>query len=330
MRPTLVLVSRDLMIADFMTYRSVAMIGARDWRTRATGRCCSARLSSPLRKTYSWAPALVPGFLLALTAADSRAIYTFALLALDAAPAALALAILARDCARRAGLARSAQSANVLALGVTAVFVAYPAAMAVWERGMPDVGGLVLVVCPVKLAERLARLLALSEGRAARVKPMIRRVALALGLTLYAMFVFRRWYAFAAAEIVVMLALEVGSIALARGARLRWKDTIVAAALGVLTLLVLLSPVLLDWAPNLSTHEYGDSYAGYRKPLDVFLRELGDWVGIIPALAALAGAALLWTRSRDTRLLRLTLGELRDREARCSCAFRPRTFIIST
>ena len=40
----------------------------------------------------------------------------------------------------------------------------------------------------------------------------------------------------------------------------------------------------------------------------MFLRELGDWVGLIPALAALAGAAFLWTRSRDTRLLRLTLG----------------------
>ena len=38
---------------------------------------------------------------------------------------------------------------------------------------------------------------------------MIRRVAIALALTLYAMFAFRRWYAFAAAGIVVMLALEV-------------------------------------------------------------------------------------------------------------------------
>ena len=40
----------------------------------------------------------------------------------------------------------------------------------------------------------------------------------------------------------------------------------------------------------------------------MFLRELGDWVGLIPALAALAGAAFLWARSRDKRLLRLTLG----------------------
>ena len=111
---------------------------------------------------------------------------------------------------RRAGLARDAQPATVLGLGVAAVFVAYPAAMAVAARGMPDVGGLVLVVCALKLAERLARLLALRQGHDARVEPMTRRVAVALALTLYAMFAFRRWYAFAAAGIVVMLALEVG------------------------------------------------------------------------------------------------------------------------
>ena len=38
------------------------------------------------------------------------------------------------------------------------------------------------------------------------------------------------------------------------------------------------------------------------------MRELGDWVGLIPALAASAGVAFLWARSRDRRLLRLTVG----------------------
>jgi hypothetical protein len=303
----LVLVSRDLMIADFMTYRGIAMMVARLIDTGDWSLLLGASVQS-ITQDYSWAPALVPGFLLALTEPTSRVLYTFALLALYATPAALALAIRARDCARRAGLARSAQPAIALALGVAAVLVAYPAAMAVGARGMPDVGGLVLVVCALRLAERLSRLLALREGQGARVQPMIRRVALALALTLYAMFAFRRWYAFAAAGIVIVLALEVGSIALARGARFRWKDAITAAALSALTLLALLSPVLIDWAPNLSAHDYGSSYAGYRKPPDVFLRELGDWVGMIPALAALAGVAFLWARSRDTRLLRLTLG----------------------
>ncbi|MGB7975884.1 MAG: hypothetical protein WCF81_16395, partial [Roseiarcus sp.] len=197
---------------------------------------------------------------------------------------------------------------QVLALGLAAVLVAYPAAFAVAARGMPDVGGLVLVVCALKLAERLVRLLAVRQGFGARVEAMTRRVAIALALTFYAMFAFRRWYAFAAVGIVVMLALEVCSIALKMGVRFRWRDAVTAAALGALTLLALLSPVLMDWAPNFGAHDYANTYAGYRKPADVFLRELGDWVGLIPAVAALAGAAFLCARSRDTRLLRLTLG----------------------
>jgi hypothetical protein len=303
----LVLISRDLMIADFMTYRGVAMMVARFMDAGNWPLLLSASLQS-ITQDYSWAPGLVPGFLLAATEPTSRAIYTFALLALYAAPAALALAVLAGDCARRAGLARDAQPAVVLALSVAAVFVACPAAFAVAARGMPDVGGLVLVVCALKLAERLARLLALRQGLEARVKPMIRRVTLALALTLYAMFAFRRWYAFGAAGIVLMLALDVGLIALRRGARFRWRDAVAAAALGALALLALLSPVLVDWAPNFGAHDYGQTYAGYRKSPDVFLRELGDWVGLIPALAALAATAFLWARSRDKRLMRLTLG----------------------
>jgi hypothetical protein len=337
----LVLASRDLMIADFMNYRGIAMMVARLADAGNWPLLLGAAVQS-VTQDYSWVPGLVPGLLLAATESTSRAIYTFAILALYAAPAALALVILARDCARRverpsaippphpeaprSGLEGGVSSHErqrqlrsqvsqtprdetvKLAFGVAAVFVAYPAAMAVAARGMPDVGGLVLVVCALKLAERLARLLGLRQGLGARVEPMTRRVAIALALTLYAMFVFRRWYAFAAAGIVVMLALEVGAVALRRGARFRWKDAVAAAALGALTLLALLSPVLVDWIPNLGAHDYAQTYAGYRKPPGVFLDELGDWVGVIPALAALAAAAFLLVRSRDKRLLRLTLG----------------------
>ena len=303
----LVLASRDLMIADFMTYRGIAMMVARLMDAGNWPLLLTAGVES-ITQDYSWAPGLVPGLLLALTEPTSRAVYTFAILALYATPAALALAVLARDCARQAGLARDGRPAIVLALGAAAVFVAFPAAFAVAARGMPDVGGLVLVVCAIRLAERLVRLLTLRHGHDACVKPMIRRVAVALALTMYALFAFRRWYAFAASGIVVMLALEVGSIAFRQGARFRWKDAVAAAALGALTLLALLSPILVDWAPNLGAHDYARTYAGYRKPPEVFVRELGDWVGLIPALAALVGAAFLWARSRNKRLLRLMLG----------------------
>ncbi len=98
----LVLASRDLMIADFMTYRGIAMVVARLADAGNWPLLLSAAVQS-VTQDYSWAPALVPGLLLAATEPTSRAIYTFAILALYAAPAALALAILARDCARQAG-----------------------------------------------------------------------------------------------------------------------------------------------------------------------------------------------------------------------------------
>ncbi len=308
----LVLVSRDLMIADFMTYRGISIMIARLADAGNWALLASAAAQS-ITQDYAWGPALVPGLVLALTQPTSRAIYTFALLALYAAPALLALAILARDLAGRVGPVRGRRwpagpDEGGLALAAAATFFAFPAAIAVAARGMPDVGGLVLTVCALRLAQRLARLLALGQGHDARIAPMTRRVALALALTMVAMFAFRRWYAFAAAGITAMLAIEVISIAVGARARFRWKDAVAAAALGVLTLVALSSAVIVDWLPNLGEHDYARSYAAYRKPTDVFLGQLGDWIGLLPALAALGGAALLWARSADRRLLRLTLG----------------------
>jgi hypothetical protein len=313
-----------------MTYRGVSIMVARLVDAGAWPLLFSAAAQS-ITQDYAWGPALAPGLALALTQPTSRAVYTFAVLALYAAPALLALAILARDLARRAGLRLPSPQPSlvdgrgkipspvhgrrwpagpdegILGFSVAATFIAYPAAMAVAARGMPDVGGLVLTVCALRLAERLARLLALGQGHEARIAPLTRRVALALA-TLFAMFAFRRWYALAAAGIAVMLAIEVGFIALRARARFRWKDAAAALALGVLVLLALSSPVTVDWLPNLGAHDYAQSYAAYRKPPDVFLHQFGDWVGLLPALAALSGAAWLWTRSADRRLLRLTLG----------------------
>ena len=304
----IVLASRDLMIADFMNYRGVSIAVARLARAGDWPLLAAAALESIVRD-YSWAPALAPGLMLALTQPFSRAIYTFALIAFYATPAALALAILARDLGRRAGLKREADDrVAILALGVAAVFVAYPAGMAVAGRGMPDVGGIVLVVGALRSADRLARLIALRKGRNARIGRMTRRVALALALALFVMFAFRRWYAFAAAGVVAALAFEVAIVWLRRGAAFRWREGAAAAALGFLALLAFALPVLVDWLPNLSAHDYGSAYAAYRKPESVFLGELADWVGLLPALAAATGVALLWARSKDRRLLRLTLG----------------------
>ena len=67
---------------------------------------------------------------------------------------------------------------------------------------MPDIGGLALFVVALRLADRLARALALPPGAGARVRALVRRLSFALALTLFAMFLFRRWYAFAAVALM--------------------------------------------------------------------------------------------------------------------------------
>jgi hypothetical protein len=300
--------SRDLMIADFMFYRkaSIAVASLLD-----SGRALVLilDLAASMKEDYSWAPGLAPGLVMAVGGPLSRVAYQTGILVFYAAPAVLALGWLARELARRAGLSRQASgSLEALALAAVAVVAVYPTGIAVAARGMPDIGGLALYIYALRLADRLARTLALTPRHDREVRALTRRLAAALALTLFAMFLFRRWYAFAAVGILALLALEVAATALARGRAFRWREAILAGALGALMLLALLSPVLVDWLPNPAAHDYSSIYAAYRKPLPVFLGLIGDWFGwAILALAAL-GALFVLTRSRNGRLARLTLG----------------------
>ncbi|HEY1944587.1 MAG TPA: hypothetical protein VGH40_20935 [Roseiarcus sp.] len=333
--------SRDLMIADFIFYRQVSVAVATLLEAGRWPQLIAALVVS-MKDDYSWAPALAPGVVMAASAPLSRLAYEAPLIVCYAAPGVAALGVLARDLAQRAGrLPLSARGESwprkrasggqrakacggcldprfrggdssreglfVPAFVMAAAVAAYPTGVAVAARGMPDIGGLVLYVAALRLAERLIRLLALPAGHDIRVGRMVRRVALALALTVFAMFLFRRWYAFAAVGVAAALALEVGLVAAVRGAAFRWRETAMAASLGVLVLLALLSPVLVDWLPNPGAHDYAALYAAYRKPWPVFLDEIGDWVGAGVLALALAGAAFLFLRSTDCRLLRLTV-----------------------
>ena len=302
-----VVASRDLMIADFARYREISVAVASLARSGRWPELAAAFLAS-IQDDYSWAPALVPGFVMAASAPLSRLAYEAPLVLFYGAPALVALALLARDLARRAGLPRPAAPIAVLALGAAAAFAAFPTGVAVLARGMPDIGGLVFYVAALRLAERLLRLLVLPPGHAARVGRLARRVALALALCAFAMILFRRWYAFAALGVGATLAAEVGVLAWRRGRRFRWREAIQAASIGLFSGLVYLSPAIVAWLPNPAAHDYTALYAAYRKPNAVFAAELLAWCGAAVPLAAAFGAALLFARSTDRRLLRLTIG----------------------
>jgi hypothetical protein len=292
-----VIVSQDLMIADFMFYRLVSIaVGTLARAGDVAGLTFALAHSMP--KDYSWAPALAPGLALAAFGLLSRAVYQGAILVCYALPALLALAFAAREIA---GAPR--REARVFAFALAAVAAAYPFGIAVAARGMPDIGGLALIVVALRLADRLAQALSLPRAQP-KLGRIVRKLAFALALTLFAMFLFRRWYAFAAAAILAALAGEVLVAALRRGRAFRWREATLAASLGALTLLALLSPVLVDWLPDPQAHDYARMYAAYRKTPAVLAEVVGDWAGFAVLALALVGG-LYMLAARRTRFVRL-------------------------
>jgi hypothetical protein len=260
------------------------------------------QIASSLKADYSWLPALLPGVALSLGAPLSRAVYQATIMAVYAVPALAALGWLARELARRAGVGVP-RSMGMLALAAVAVAATYPTGLAVAARGMPDIGGLALYVYALNLADKLVRSVAI-----ARAAALTRRIALSLVLTLAAMFLFRRWYAFADVGIVAWLAVELAVAAWARGRNFPWRSALASAALAVLTGLALVSPILVDWLPNPAAHDYANLYAAYRKPPDVLVGLVGDWWGYAILALAITAAVWLLSRRRGARLARLTFG----------------------
>ncbi len=293
-----VLVSRDLMIADFMFYRIVSVaVGTLARDGNLLGLVVSLARSMP--KDYSWAPALAPGLTLAAFGLLSRAVYQGAILTCYALPALVALAFAAREIA---GAPR--RSAGAFAFALAAVAAAYPFAITVAARGMPDIGGLALFVIALRLAAKLAQALSLPAADRPKLTAMTRKLAFALALTLFAMFLFRRWYAFAAAALLMALAGEVAVAAARRRGAFRWREAALAACIGLLTLLALLSPVLVDWLPDPAAHDYARMYAAYRKTPAVLAEVVGDWAGFAVIGLALAGG-LYMLAARGGRFARL-------------------------
>ncbi len=302
-----IVASQPLMFSDTMDGRLLSIFVATTLRAGRLGDL-TALFAQSIAAEYSLFPAVAPGLALAASAPLSRGAYFLAISAFYAAPAFLALGLLARELARRAvrGDGRSGRR-GALALTTCAAIAACPGAMTIVALGMPDIGGLALFVAAIRLADQFTRLMAAPPGRDAWVDRASTRAAVLLAVCLFAMFLFRRWYAFAAIGIVASLAIEIGLLALARGRRLRWRSGVAAGAAGALALLALAAPVLVAWLPNWSSHDYATIYAGYNYDTAELIHLIGAWYGLAIVAAALASAAYVAARGRDNRLLRLTM-----------------------
>ena len=177
-----------------------------------------------------------------------------------------------------------------------------PGAIVAVTFGMPDIGGVALVVLALHLGDRLVTALTLS--RSGRRGDGNRRGAQVGGGSV--------------CDVPVSPLVSVCSHGRGNGdcfgdcghSAPRWKCgpcclrhlRAGAAALGLLA-----SPVIITWLADWRSHDYLLIYSGYNYDLSELLRRFGEWYGWGVAVAALAASAILFRLNPENRPLRLTI-----------------------
>lgn len=252
---------------------------------------------------YSMLPAILPAVVGALTGGDTRVAYTTLLSLLYGIPAYLMIIALGQ----RLVPAESASRARrcVPAVGFLCVLLGLPLFFGTMLWLMPDIGGVVLFAGALLSADSLLRSLrAPTAGNGPALSGDMVRHTLGIAICVSLMFLFRRWFVFASAGIVLTL---IGLVGWELWLQRRTPRALALRVLGVFFLgsfvaLALLAPVLFDWSRNARGHDYAVLYAGYKDPLSSDLQRLLSFIGSGPLFACMAGAIAGYRAGRNRTL----------------------------
>lgn len=254
---------------------------------------------------YSMVPTLLPALLGVVTGYPDRISYAISITVLYAVPAYIMVAYLAKRLLDGDAVSTQAPRQDGWVLTSLAVFVGLPLYFGTTLYLMPDVGGVVLVVGALLSASNLIEALRQrgSPGHDWQVSPVLFRSSLNAGVLFSLMFMFRRWYVFAAAGIACSLfVLVVVEVLLARGFRkVILFRAIAAAILAASTALPFLCWILFVWARDFGQHDYANLYSSYKFSADHDAEVFWQWLGVTPLLC-LIGAGLFCIFGKARRL----------------------------
>jgi len=255
---------------------------------------------------YSMLPAVAPALLSLIVGYPGRLVYSLAVALLYVVPAFLMVGYLAQRLLGDEPV-RGSRRGYWLAVSALAPLFGLPVYLGVALSQMPDIGGVVVFVGGILLVWRLAEVVAMS-GAGVRVWPpdgAVVRTSLAVGLVLCAMFLFRRWYVFAAAGAGVGGALLIGyDIWRRRDERqLILGRAVIAAVVVGATVLSLLAWVMFEWARDLEGHRYSSLYSSYARPLDAVAKSFVSTFGVGVLSVALSFYVMGRSLRLDGRLL---------------------------
>lgn len=276
------------------------LMNAGNWAQAASA------FASQYTAEYSMLPAVIPAALGLLTGYPDRVAYSLLIVAVYALPAYASVMYLVRRLIPDSAASSGRQSNAAWLLAAFTVFVGLPTFFSTTLYLMPDIGGVVLYVFALLCAVELVRAIAGPRGgapwRGASQALLLSSISLALLLSL--MFVFRRWYAFAAFGIVMSLAVLVifewlragqhrAGVAARAGS---------AALFSIYTALPLLCWFAFAWLRDGSAHDYGNLYQSYGYSLAEDVESFGAYFGLAAAVLCVVGGIAAYVRGGEKRL----------------------------
>ncbi|CAI8967515.1 hypothetical protein [Pseudomonas sp. IT-P294] len=270
--------------------------------TRAIGM-----FSSTYATDYSMLPSVLPALLSLVTGYPTRLNYSLTITALYAVPAYIMVAYLTKRLIEGdSPLTGDASLRSRWILASFPVFFGVPLFFRTTLFLMPDIGGVILFVGALLSASTLIDAIRGEDDKAhpCKVSKTLLRASISLGVLFSLMFVFRRWYVFAATGIAcslfVLVLIEVLRAQSSRG--MVAFRAVNAAVLMAFAALPLLSWVLFVWSQDFGQHDYSTLYASYKNSLIDDIKFFGATFGYILPLLCVVGATLLYRQGKSRRL----------------------------
>lgn len=258
-----------------------------------------------LMSDYTMLPAVIPALLCLLFGEPTRIKYLLIIVGIYAIPAYLLVGHLANRI-MNTGANHSAGKGHNDHAKTFPILFGLPFSLGVILDLMPDIGGIVLMVGAMLIAETLVQqIVERSDMDFAYPQSSIVRTSIYFAVIVCAMFYFRRWYVFSAIGIVAaahfLIGVELHSAAGNRRDIIR--RTLAAITAGALTAILALSVLILDWIKDVGAHNYANLYSSYANSLATDQDEFIASFGLVPVLCAIVFAVAALKFNSNRRLL---------------------------
>lgn len=274
------------------------------WMKNGEWRTLWSAMASSMGDSYTLVPAIPLAFLSLIRGSVERTDFVQYVVMAFAFPAVLATASLGKHICQQQLPMSSERSWSGPIIGATAL-LAFPPFLGTVLLLMPDIGGVAAMVIAVFAAAGILEKFAEGSPQRhedGRLRSELLTYSLILGCVLAFMFVFRRWYVFFAAGVLLALAIRIPLRAYL--ARQAWpafagRLILVACAAATAALSILVWPLSL-WAINPAEHNYATLYSSYDFPFSHTGSRLLHIFGLANLAVALAGlVALAWSTRRS-------------------------------